>query len=175
MGRGLAIAPLALAITILLEIAVFVLLGRWIGYPWAVLIVLALSGLGLALLRREGIRAWRRFRAAAEAGERPGIHVTDGLVGLLGALLLAVPGLLTGVLGLLMLVPPGRQLARARLQRTAERRLSPTVVGDLFGPRRVRVQRDTPADAGPSEGGPGGPPAPPGPVVEGEIVERDDR
>jgi UPF0716 protein FxsA len=165
---------LALAITILLEIAVFVLLGRWIGFPWAVLIVLAMSGLGLALLRREGIRAWRRFRAAAEAGERPGAHVTDGLVGLLGALLLAVPGLLTGVLGLLMLVPPGRQLARARLQRTAERRLSPSVVGDLFGPRRVRVRRSQPSE-GPAGNGADGRPAPsPGPVVEGEIVERDE-
>jgi UPF0716 protein FxsA len=164
---------LALAITILLEIAVFVLLGRWIGFPWAVLIVLAMSGIGLALLRREGIRAWRRFRAAAAAGERPGEHVTDGLVGLLGALLLAVPGLLTGVFGLLMLVPPGRQLARARLQRTAERRLSPAVVGDLFGPRRVRVERSEPTGT-PGEGT-GGPVAPPGPVVEGEIVERDDR
>jgi UPF0716 protein FxsA len=172
VGRGLAIAPLALAITILLEIAVFVLLGRWIGFLWAVLIVLAMSGVGLALLRREGIRAWRRFRAASEAGERPGEHVTDGLVGLLGALLLAVPGLLTGVVGLLMLVPPGRPLARARLQRTAERRLSPTVVGDLFGPRRVRVERSEPSTGTPGEGAGG--PATPGPVVEGEIVERDD-
>jgi UPF0716 protein FxsA len=172
VGRGLAVAPLALAITIVLEIAVFVLLGGWIGYVWAVLLVLALSGLGLALLRREGVRAWRRFRVAAEAGERPGTHVTDGLVGLLGALLLAVPGLITGAIGVVMLAPPGRQVVRSRLQRTAERRLSPTVVGEMFGPRRVRVRR-APRSAAPHDDA-GGPPQPPGPVVEGEIVEPDD-
>ncbi|GAB3978654.1 hypothetical protein GCM10027615_53420 [Plantactinospora veratri] len=51
--------PLALLLTGIVEIAVFVLLGRWIGFGWTLLLVLAASLLGLALLRREGMRAWR--------------------------------------------------------------------------------------------------------------------
>ena len=167
--------PLALLLTGIVEIAVFVLLGRWIGFGWAILLVLAASLLGLGLLRREGMRAWRGFRAAAEAGRPPGEQVTDGLVGLLAGLLLAVPGLVTGAAGLLLAVPLVRRLARRRVQSAAERRVSAAVAGDLFGPRRVRVRRGQPQPTEPPPtASPGASPPPtggPGPAIEGEIVE----
>ncbi|TDC65831.1 FxsA family protein, partial [Micromonospora sp. KC207] len=123
------------------------------------------------LLRREGMRAWRGFRAAAQAGAPPGEQVTDGLVGLVGALLLAAPGLVSGLVGVLLLVPPVRRLARAGVRRATERRVSSMVAGDLFGPRRVRVRR------GDAQSGPAPEPAAPtvldgGRAIEGEIVER---
>ena len=169
MRRGLRFVPLALLAAVVLELAVFVAVGREVGFPTAVLAVFVASVLGLVLLRREGMRAWRGFRASAEAGRPPGAQVTDGLVGLAGALLLATPGLLSGLVGLLLLVPPVRRLARAGVQRAAERRVSSMVAGDLFGPRRVRVRRGDPQP-------PPGPAAEPtvvdgGRAIEGEIVE----
>ncbi|RKN41481.1 FxsA family protein [Micromonospora endolithica] len=170
MRRGLRFVPLALLLAVVLELVVFVAVGRQVGFGTAVLAVFVASLLGLVLLRREGMRAWRGFRAAAEAGQPPGAQVTDGLVGLVGALLLAAPGLLSGLVGLLLLVPPLRRLSRAGVRRAAERRVSSMVAGDLFGPRRVRVRR----------GDPQPPPAPPtaeptvvdgGRAIEGEIVE----
>ncbi|MFG3706519.1 FxsA family protein [Micromonospora sp. NPDC047670] len=166
MRRGLRYVPLGLLLAVLLELAVFVVVGRAIGFGSALLVVFAVSLLGLVLLRREGMRAWRGFRASAEAGQPPGRQVTDGLVGLLGALLLAVPGLVSGLVGLLLLVPPVRRLARGGVQRAAERRVSSMLAGDLFGPRRVRVRRGAPHPT----------PEPPtvidaGRAIEGEIVE----
>lgn len=169
MRRGLRFVPLALLLAVALELAVFVLLGRAVGFGTAVLVVFAVSLLGLVLLRREGMRAWRGFRASAQAGQPPGRQVTDGLVGLAGALLLATPGLVSGAVGLLLLVPPVRRLARSGVQRAAERRVSSMVAGDLFGPRRVRVRRGAPQPA----------PRPAeqptvvdgGRAIEGEIVE----
>lgn len=169
--------PLALLLTGIVEIAVFVLLGRWIGFGWTILLVLGISILGLVLLRREGMRAWRGFRAAVEGGRPPGSEVTDGLVGLLAGLLLAAPGLVTGLFGLLLTVPFLRRLARRRMQRSAERRISAAVAGDLFGPRRVRVRRgrsQPQAGPAPAEDATGGPTASsnaPGSAIEGEIVE----
>ena len=62
--HGLGAVALALLVTAILEIAVLVgvthLLG---GALWTLLLVLATSVLGSLLLRREGIRAWRRFRS----------------------------------------------------------------------------------------------------------------
>ncbi|MGW5673135.1 FxsA family protein, partial [Micromonospora sp. NPDC003776] len=133
MRRGLRFVPPALLLLALLELAVFVLVGRGIGFGSALLLMFAASLLGLVLLRREGMRAWRGFRAAVESRQPPGRQVTDGLVGLLGALLLALPGLVSGALGLLLLVPPLRRLARVGVQRAAERRVSSMVAGDLFG------------------------------------------
>ncbi|MBY8875705.1 FxsA family protein [Micromonospora sp. PLK6-60] len=172
MRRGLRYVPVALLLVVILELAVFVGVGRAIGFGSAMLLVFAASLLGLVLLRREGMRAWRGFRAAAQAGQPPGERVTDGLVGLLGALLLAVPGLFSGVVGLVLLVPPVRRLARGGVRRAAERRVSSMTAGDLFGPRVVRVRQGAPQPADTAQTAQTGQPAPePGRAIEGEIVE----
>lgn len=166
MRRGLALLPLGLLLLAAAEIAVFVAAVNTIGAFYALLIVLASSVAGLALLRREGARGWRAFRAAAEAGRPPGNQISNSLIGLLGALLLAVPGFVTALAGLLLVLPPGRILARRGLQRAAERRVSSAAAGDLFGPRHVRVRQAGPVDDASAAS------APPveGEVVEGEIV-----
>jgi UPF0716 protein FxsA len=153
MGRAIALGVPFAAIA---EIVVFVLVGEWIGYGWALLAALAASLLGVTLLRREGIRAWRGFVAAANAGQHPGGRVIDGIVGLGAAVLLTVPGFLSALAGLVLLAPPARSVARRGVQRWTERRVSSAVAGDLFGPRKVKVHRGAPEvdDA-----------------IEGEIVE----
>jgi UPF0716 protein FxsA len=93
--------------------------------------------------------------------------VSNSLVGLLGALLLAVPGFVTAVAGLLLLVPPGRIVARRGVERWTERRVDAAVAGDLFGPRHVRVKRGEPVvvvDETPAQRGPAA-------AIEGEVVE----
>ena len=168
MRRGLALLPLGLLLLAVAEILVFVAVVHAVGAGWAMLIIAASSVAGLALLRREGIRGWRAFRAAAQAGRPAGAQVSNSLVGLLGALLLAVPGFVSAVAGLLLVLPPGRVLARRGVERATERRVSSAVAGDLFGPRHVRVRQSAPVDE----------PAPqparagaPGQILQGEVVE----
>ncbi|GIF47826.1 UPF0716 protein FxsA [Asanoa ferruginea] len=165
-GRLARWLPLAILITAVVEIAVFVLVAHWIGFGFTVLLVLAASAAGVLLLRREGMRAWRGFRAAADAGQPPGNQVTDGLVGLGAGVLLATPGLVTAALGILLALPPGRQLARLVTRRATERRISSAAAGDLFGPRRVRVRRGAPRPPDDGGSGPGRGPGP-GPTVTG--------
>lgn len=153
MGRAIA---LGLPLTAVAEIVVFVLVGNWIGFGWAILAVLAASFAGMMLLRREGMRAWRGFVAAANAGQHPGERVIDGIVGLGAGVLLTVPGFLTSLAGLVLLAPPTRTVARRGVQRWTERRVSSAVAGDLFGPRKVKVHRGAPETDG---------------AIEGEIVE----
>ena len=174
--RGLAYLPLAFLLLAVAEIAVFILVVDAVGALPAILALAAASVAGLALLRREGIKGWRAFRAAAESGTPPGAQVSNSLVGLLGALLLAVPGFVTAAAGLLLLVPPVRHLAVAGARRIAERQISSAVAGDLFGPRRVRVRRGSPVTdpaTAPSTAQATSPPAPAAPVaaIEGEVVE----
>jgi UPF0716 protein FxsA len=176
--RGLALVPVGFALLVVAEIAVFLTVAHLLGGGWALLLLAACTLAGSALLRREGVRGWRAFRAAAEAGRPPGAQVSDSLIGLLGALLLAVPGFLTALAGLLLLVPPGRALARRGVQRFTERRVGASVAGDLFGPRRVRVRRGDPVDADlvdaepvvVRQGGHGSPAAIEGEIVDGEVL-----
>ncbi|WP_212997065.1 FxsA family protein [Winogradskya consettensis] len=175
LPRSLALLPLALLVLAVAEIAVFVTAVHTIGALWSILLLGAASIIGLALLRREGIRGWRAFRAAAESGRPPGAQVSNSLIGLLGALLLAVPGFISAVAGLLLIVPPGRILARRAVEHYTERRVSATVASDLFGPRHVKVKQSAPVDdSPPTATDPTGHTAPAevlqGEVVEGEIV-----
>ena len=163
--RWLGVTALLLVVLAIAEVVVFILLAKAIGLLWALLIALATSVVGAVLLRREGARGWRRFRAAVAEGRPPGREGADGAVGLLGALLLLTPGFLTDAAGLLLLAPPVRAYARRQVRRAAERRISPAAAGDLFGPRIVRAERTTPPPAAPTGGtGTGG-------IVEGEVVE----
>jgi len=162
--RGLALLPLALSALAIAEIAVFIVVLHAIGGGWALLLLAAVSLAGLALLRREGIRGWRAFRAAAEEGRPAGEQVSNSLVGLGGALLLALPGFITAVAGLILLLPPGRIVARRAVERFTERRVG----ADLFGPRKVKVRRGDPVVI--DEGVPPSPSSPAA-AIEGEVIE----
>lgn len=173
MRRAVAVAVLFAAVLAAAEIIVFVVVAHQIGALAAALILVATSLAGAWLLRGEGVRGWRRFRTAAASGQPPGPAAASGLVGLIGAVLLLVPGFVTDVVGLLLVTPPVRRVAAIGAQRLAERRLSPAAAGSLFGPRRVRVRtgpprRPTPSDSGTADGSDdtGRPPA-----IEGEIVD----
>ena len=171
MRRAPLIALAAIA-TVAVEIAVFVAAVKLIGLAWALGALIAVSVLGGWLVPRQGMRAWRRFRAAAEEGRAPGRQVTDGLVGLIGALLLAAPGFVTGLVGAALFAPPLRWAVRNRVERSVERRISAEAAGTLFGPRRVRVRRRRPGAAPPEPPPSPQPAAPPPPAIEGEIVDR---
>lgn len=169
-GRGLALLPLGLSLLAVVEIVVFIAVAHAIGGMWAVLLGVAASLTGVALLRREGIKGWRRFQAAAVEGRPPGPQVSNSLVGLLGALLLAVPGFVSSVAGLLLLLPPGRQLVRHQMERYAERRVGGAAAGDLFGARHVRVHPGDPIVVVDEE--PGAPRSrTPAAAIEGEVIE----
>ncbi len=150
--------PLVVALTVIAEVIVFVLVARQIGFGWAFLALLGTSLIGVALVRREGVRAWRRYRAVVEAGERPGPHLIRSLVGLVGAGLVLLPGFITDVVGLALFIPPVRVVASRTLNRVAEREMGSSMAGHMFGPRRVRVYTNT---AETTAGGP----------IEGEIID----
>lgn len=145
---------LALLAYAVLEIAAAVAVAAWIGLGWMFLALFGISLLGTVLLRREGTRAWRTFAAAAAEGRPPGREALDGVLVLLGALLIIVPGFVTDVLGLLCLLPFSRRLLGRVLVGWALNRGRATVV-------RVRSTRgpDVP---------PHRPPPPGGRVIEGE-------
>jgi UPF0716 protein FxsA len=167
MRRPLALLPVGLALLSIAEIVVFLTVAHAIGGGWAVLLLLAFTVIGLALVRREGIKGWRRFQAAAVEGRPPGAEVSNSLAGLGGALLLALPGFITSLAGLFLLLPPGRILARRGIENFAGRRLGAAAVGDLFGPRRVKVRRGSPVVVVEEPSVSDSPVA----VLEGEVVE----
>lgn len=153
-GRMLRWLPFLVTI---LEIAVFIAVGRWIGFGWAVLFLLASGVIGMVALRVVGLSTWRRLRQQALTRSPNAAQARDALAGvgvrILGAFLLIVPGFVTSVVGLGLLIPPvGRAVSR-RLPR-------PIIAGSLW-----RARADRPSGSRDSQAAPD--------VVEGEVVEVD--
>ena len=145
---------LGLLLYVVVEITTAVAVAAWIGVGWMFLALFGISLLGAVLLRREGGRAWRSFSTAVADGRPPGREALDGVLVLLGALLIVLPGFVTAVLGLLFLLPPTRALLGRVFLGWALNRGRATVV-------RVRASRGF--DAPPT------PPRTPPRVIEGEI------
>src|SRR2546430_7520976 len=108
MRQRVGLIGVGLLVTAAVEIVLLVFVAHQIGVGLTVLLVLAGVLLGSWLLQREGVRAWRALRRAPSDGRPVGSEVSDGLVGLLSALLLVGPGVVTDVVGLALLVPPVR-------------------------------------------------------------------
>jgi UPF0716 protein FxsA len=152
---GLLLLPLG-------EIAVFVLVSAILGVIPAFALLLAGSIAGALVLRRVGSGRLERLKVAAKKGDIPDIQASSGsLLGVLGGLLLLLPGFLTDILGILLLLPPvqrwiGRSLGRM-IQRGTEPPGRPAVVdldrGEWQQIAEPRLPPDRAARGGGKSGG----------------------
>lgn len=94
-----------LLILLLLEIIVFVLVGEWVGFLWATLLIILGSAFGLILLRSNQAMMGKRLQEKMRKGEMPLKEMMSMPFRLFAAVLLVIPGFLTDVLAILCLVP----------------------------------------------------------------------
>jgi UPF0716 protein FxsA len=93
----------------LLELALLVQLGQWVGL-WPTLGLVFGTGLaGAALARSQGLRTLAAFQSELASGRLPQGPLQDGLAVLVGGALLLTPGLLTDVFGFSLLIPGTRR------------------------------------------------------------------
>lgn len=117
----------------LLELAIIIQVGQLIGVGGTILSLLAISLIGAALVKREGLRAAKRFREATSAGRWPGAEVVDGALLLFAGALLLTPGYFTDAVGLLLLLPPSRGVANRALRSRARLFVGPGAGGAAWG------------------------------------------
>ena len=139
-GALLAALLLAFVVTPLIEIALFIQVGGWIGlWPTLALIVLTAVA-GTWILRLQGLGLLRRARDQLERGVPPVAEVFSGVCLIVAGALLLTPGFLTDAIGGLLLVPPVRALlyrsVRDRLEVQVERRYGPAAAAGAEGEAR---------------------------------------
>ena len=109
----------------IVELYVMVQVAGVIGALPTVLLVVAMSLAGAWLMKVEGLGVLRKMQRQLNAGEMPTTEAVNGVVIVVGGLLMLVPGFVTGIIGLLLLLPPVRALLRplvvARVQRRIDR------------------------------------------------------
>ncbi|HEY0447767.1 FxsA family protein [Actinophytocola sp.] len=133
-------------VMLLAEIAVIVAVGQAIGALVTVLLLVAVSVVGIAMLRRQGMRTLTAFSDAVRNRRDPGPEMVDGMLLGVAAALVVFPGFVSDVLALLLLFPPTRAAVRRRVLRRAAARqaASPQIFvvdSEVVQPQR----RDRPA------------------------------
>jgi UPF0716 protein FxsA len=137
---------------------VAIVVGRLIGGPLTLLLLLALTILGFVVVRVQGTAAWRSLNASLAAGRPPSADLSSRALRVVAGLLLVVPGFLSDVVALVLLVPVTRNLVRRRLERRLRQAADQRVTLLPPGFAGLQFNRFNQGD-----------------VVEGEVVAEDDR
>lgn len=131
----LVVGPLAVLFVVVPFVELFVLIqvGQSIGALPTIAILVVVSILGAALVKREGLGVLRRAQARVQARQVPGQELVDGVLIMFAGALLLTPGFLTDLFGIALLIPPVRGMFRGSLVSWLGRRAELTV---YRGPNR---------------------------------------
>ena len=102
------------------ELYVIIKVGGAIGVLNTFGLIVAVAVVGGWLMRREGLRVWRRFNETLAAGRPPTREIVDGVLVLAAGALMLTPGFITDVFGILLIFPPTRAVFRAYILRRAK-------------------------------------------------------
>ncbi|PPR10985.1 MAG: hypothetical protein CFH41_01085 [Alphaproteobacteria bacterium MarineAlpha11_Bin1] len=141
-----------------IEIALFLEIGGWIGLWPTILIVIITACAGTTLLRIQGVAVLKRAQRSASRNELPVQEVFDGVCLLVAGALLLTPGFFTDVCGFMLFVPLFRKLVGIGIWRWLSRNGETHVGG--FGPA---------SSPRPSDRDGAGPPG--GRVIDGDFEE----
>jgi UPF0716 protein FxsA len=110
-------------ITPILEMAILMKLGNYIGIWQTIGIVVITGFIGASLAKRQGLRIYRNIKESLYSGELPHNHLIEGLLILIGGALLITPGILTDAVGFILVLPWTRKLVREKLKRYFGRKI----------------------------------------------------
>lgn len=108
---------LLLVVAPLVELFVIIKTGQAIGVLNTIGLLILIAVIGSWLLKREGMKVWRRFAEQVQTGQTPTREIADGMCILLAGALMLAPGFVSDVIALLLLFPPTRALVRRRLMK----------------------------------------------------------
>ncbi|MEZ5854312.1 MAG: FxsA family protein [Hyphomicrobiaceae bacterium] len=150
----------------LLELAVLIKVGQWIGFWPTFGIVIGTFMIGASVLARSGLAAAFRVQEAMLKGEPPVAAMLDGALLAFAGVLLVTPGFIADTVGFALLLPPVRSFAAKWFARSA------------FGHFDVRTSHTTyetyeAGDPGPQRHQGDGRGS--GPVIDGEFERLDER
>ena len=89
----------------IIEIAVFIQAGSWLGTGMTLMLILLTAVIGLALIRQQGLATIFRAQEKMQSGEVPAIEMMEGIMLAVSGLLLITPGFFTDTIGFLFLIP----------------------------------------------------------------------
>lgn len=100
-----SLAGFILFTALFIEIAGFIIVGKYIGVLATLLLIILSMILGFALLKIQGITLLTKVRSELSAGYIPDRELAHGALMMLAAILLIIPGFVSDIIGLLLFIP----------------------------------------------------------------------
>ena len=116
-----------------IEMLILIKLGEVIGF-WPTMWLVIITGiLGASLARHQGLRVFQEIQRELAEGHVPAAQMIDGLLVLIGGIVLLTPGLITDLIGFSLLIPMVRGWIRTLLQkRFSEMTVSGTATTEVY-------------------------------------------
>lgn len=121
----------------IIELALLIWIGGYIGWLETIGLVLLTGFVGAALARSEGLRTLRQIQNEVAEGRMPAESMVQGAMILIAGALLVTPGVLTDAFGLCVLISPLRRGLARLVIRSLRGRIQITHIGP-DGPRPRR-------------------------------------
>ncbi|MDF1532161.1 MAG: FxsA family protein [ANME-2 cluster archaeon] len=106
-----------------IELYILMEMSRQLGLLPTLMLVIVTGITGAALAKHQGLGVLHRIRSEMSFGQMPGDSLFDGVLVLIGAILLLTPGILTDITGFLLLIPGTRVLFKKNLKNWASKKL----------------------------------------------------
>lgn len=103
-----------------IELVIILGVGKYIGIGYTILSIVVLSATGVIIAKKQGLNVLQKIKAELDQGRMPGEELLDGLLILVGSVLLITPGLLTDLLAFFFLLPVTRKIFKGFLRRKLE-------------------------------------------------------
>ena len=108
-------------VVVLAELYILIEIGSYIGGFNTLLLIIMTAVLGIWLARLQGLRTLQQIKLSLSQGQIPAEEMLDGLLILIGGILLVVPGVLTDLFALALLFPAPRTCFKRWLRRRFDR------------------------------------------------------
>ncbi len=105
----------------LIELVILIKVGSYIGL-WPTILIVVLTGIvGASLARYQGFIIINKIRSDVSSGRVPARELIDGLLVLIGGIVLLTPGFITDICGFFLLIPFTRNLIKGCVRSHFER------------------------------------------------------
>ncbi len=105
----------------ILELALLIHVGGYIG-AWNTIAIVIITGItGAVLAREQGMSTLHRIQQDINNGLMPAEEIMEGIIILCGGLFFLTPGFITDILGFFMLIPITRKQIKKMLSRKIDR------------------------------------------------------
>lgn len=98
-----------------IEISLFIQVAHVLGVLLTMLLVIFTSGIGVSLVKNQGMKNFMLMQQKMNAGESPAAEMVKSVSLVLAGFLLLLPGFFTDFIGLLLLLPPVQKILTLRL------------------------------------------------------------